>query len=341
MTTIEDFRNHCKLVLGLGIDTNPLWESVSKSITIEHYDETSLLTSFISSYPELIKHNLDITEVTDTLFFELLLFAINQRGPTSERMWMTPLKNAFEVWTQYGTRDLTSQHATALGEALNKKLKQPFIGVFMQDQICDTAFVSRKLWDVLESTISQIHAARTDDMKERYNYLFHKHAPHLATFDNRQELELSYFNMCGLFAKHKPPLLGMIDQLKDKHHNLLAYTAALKHCDAQDPTSIGSWMQMSDTFSSLDLDLSDQDAWRFWHLLRECTKDNESGQELIDALAQTQCAMHQAFENLWPIVDALEEGHERYVRAADQSKHLEHINTLNLPADSQSFLPEI
>ena len=130
------------------------------------------------------------------------------------------------------------------------------------------------------------------------------------------DLKASYRCMCGKDNARKLSLIEMINRLTGLHHNALAWHTALAVCAKDDSTIVGSWMQMSEAFSSLPLDPKDQDAWHFWHLLSECTKDDESGRKLMSFLGETQNEMSQAFENIWPVVNTLESGLKRYTSAA-------------------------
>ena len=121
--------------------------------------------------------------------------------------------------------------------------------------------------------------------------------------------------MCSVNTHANFTLLDMRSILRGFHNNALAWHTALAVCDLKDPTMVGSWMKMSQTFSALDLDPKNQDAWKFWHLLSDCTKDDESGRNLLLCLAETQHEMASAFADGWGIVDALYDGNARYEQA--------------------------
>ena len=134
--------------------------------------------------------------------------------------------------------------------------------------------------------------------------------------------------MCGADSHVKPTLCEMAPILSGPHNNPLAWHTALAVCAPEDPNAVGSWMQMSETFSSLRLDPKNQDAWQFWHLLRVCVKNDASGQELLSCLAETKHEMSSAFADGWTIVDALYEGDARYIQAAKLQESIGHPNAL-------------
>ena len=125
-----------------------------------------------------------------------------------------------------------------------------------------------------------------------------------------------YELMCGTYSDVKPTLVEMRRVLTGPHHNALAWHTALAVCAPEDPTLVGSWMQMLGTFSSLAFYPTNPEAWQFWHLLHECVKDDASGQELLSCLAETKHEMASAFTDAWTIVDALYQGSARYTEAS-------------------------
>ena len=150
---------------------------------------------------------------------------------------------------------------------------------------------------------------------ERNSYLFK-----IVTFRHNPQHRDLYDFLCGSDAQIDWPFQGRIHILKGPHNNALAWHTALAECSPHDPTISGNWIEMLPAFSALDLDPKDQDSWRFWHLLCNSTKGDESGRELLVALLETQNEMSSAFADAWSIVDALYKGNARYAYAAKISK---------------------
>ena len=179
---------------------------------------------------------------------------------------------------------------------------------------------SKALWSLFESDIMKVWSNSDDLQSIALRLAVFRHAPHVLSFESNELSTEMYKSLCGSYAPGSPTLLGLRHILAGPHNNALAWHTALAECSPHDPTISGNWIEMLPAFSALDLDPKDQDSWRFWHLLCNSTKGDESGRELLVALLETQNEMSSAFADAWSIVDALYKGNARYAYAAKISK---------------------
>ena len=307
----EFVKRHYKLVL----KENSLWPIIADKLILSDIDPPTIVHSFIHSYPKLVQHIPELASLTDPLFMHVMRDVLS-------KMFDDPVRSLgiihlFNTWTQCGTRDIPHDYAATLAQDLHTFRS----GGDIHEHF--TAFIisqSPNLWTFFENDFLNIPRNSTKDSSALLSVRITicRHAPHRedlhACSDN--DTLIMYRNMCGYDLDTKPTLQSLQHSLKGSHNNALAWHTALAVCAPEDPTIVGSWMKMSETFSALCLDPSDQNAWQFWHLLRECVKDDMSGRNLLSCLAETKHEMASAFANGWSIVDALYEDDERYIQAS-------------------------
>ena len=294
----------------VALEEHAFWDIFSEHDGFYTTGKELFTTTLLSRYPQYVKEAPELAPLVDELFAALLQESITPA--TFSFYKVEHVKTLFSTWTQYGTRDIPDIYIKALTLPLNKAFEYNERGVV--NIVCTSA----ALWRVFEKSILDIFNDPLNPQcrNKMYKLAVFRNAPERAAVIPNLNTKQMYGMMCGASESVKPTLLNMRKVLIGPHNNALAWHTALAVCAPEDPTIVGSWMKMSETFSSLRFDPKDQDAWRFWHLLRECVKDDASGQELLSCLAETKHEMASAFADAWSIVDALYDGDARYERAA-------------------------
>ena len=313
MSTIEHLFSFVEHNYNVVLTEHPFWsEIITKSdCTIRAVGD--LEVALIKMYPQYLRRDAALAEVVDPLFMAMCMHAIKNVHPKFG-LWSTNIM-LFRTWVQEGARDISDSQAALLGNALLTLFNTIPI---TQHDIVGVVLRCEKLWPFLEHVILRVakDANNTEYNQHLFQIAAFRYNPQDHDLQGRATCSQMYDYLCGANAQKEASFLGMRNILKGPHNNALAWHTALAVCDLKDPTIVGSWMKMSPTFSALRLDPKDQDAWRFWHLLSECTKGDGSGQELLAFLGEDKKDMASAFADGWSIVDALYEGDERYEQAA-------------------------
>ena len=310
---------------------NEFWSELSEKIEHLGDDGTTLMQALSDLQGVRIHQNPTLASLTEGLFTELLLESAKKSIENS--WWSARMEIFFRDWTQYGTQDISS--ATAM--RLSPLLKSLFDKKSMRmNSVVLMVSYSPTLWEFFETSILNIVHAPEHPLKLNiaFQLAAYLNTPDFFPHTAPEHLYMALYR--GSRSRVRPVLQALKRVLTGRHNNALAWHTALAVCAPEDPTIAGSWMQMSETFSALRLEPKDQDAWRFWHLLRECTKDDASGRDLLAFLAEAQNEMSQAFADGWSIVDALHEGDERYRCAA--KAHSRTMPILELPESFDSTM---
>ena len=305
MATTRELFVFVKQHFNLSLEKNELWSRLATELDLSKNNPNTLSQFLIYTYPRLAQKYPDLAPLTDALFMHLTDHTI--KIAKHQTMLGLDMKQLFSSWTQCGTRDVPNEYAAKLAPNLNVLLSgNSFHKCFSEAMVCQ----SPELWSLLKEDIFEFH--------DNFTMLIYKYEPQRKDLHNFKHGHIVDFYefMCGINLNTKPTLHSLKNSLKGPHHNSLAWHTALAVCAPEDPTIAGNWMKMSETFSSLRLEPKDPDAWQFWHFLRECVKDDASGQELLSCLSETQNEMASAFANGWSIVDALYESDMRYAQAA-------------------------
>ena len=332
MTAPKEFFEQLKIYLNIDLKDqgNDFWTLVASEAFVAQRSFQLLAGSFARVYPKIHSSHPHSEELVDNLFFELVKYAIAKSA--IQVWWLDAAREMFAAWTLYGSRDISDDQAHVLGSAMRETL---FDGTARAAKVAiRIVFMSPKLWGLLKDELMSDDQVFKQDIG--WSKLLHRHAPHLVDFSNIR-IGLAYYTMCGYLVDHPPTLLATRNILTGPHNNVQAWYCAISLTDPTEKRIGGSWMKMLETFSSLHLDPKDQNAWKFWHLLCSSTKGSDSGQDLIAALAETQFAMHQAFNERWSAINALADGDERFMLAARQSTSQIDYNPLSLPFSSDAY----
>ena len=305
MATTRELFVFVKQHFNLSLEKNELWTRLAAEINTAKMDSKTLSQFLMYTYPTLVQKLPKLAPLTDVLFMRLmddmLKIVVNQA------MRALDMKLLFSSWTQCGTRDIPNEYAATLASGLDcLLLGNTFHKSIYAAMVCQ----SPKLWSLRKNAIL-----------ESYNdfamliYRYETHRKDLHNFKHVQIVDF-YERMCGINLDTRPTLKSLKNSLHGTHNNALAWHTALAVCDLKDPTIVGSWMKMSETFSALPLEPKDQNSWRFWHSLSTCCANDASGQELLTFLAEAKREMFQAFDSSWCLINTLYEGDFRYVQAS-------------------------
>lgn len=294
------------------LEKHDFWSAVAQEVAWHGETLSCLLRSIILLHPKYLRRDPALIELTDPLFLAMMM-----RGLTNGSIECTGRiagNGVFSVFTQGGTRDISKKHALQLQKPLKKVLKN---GVLAQIEFMSMVQHSERLWDMFKSDFLNIQKSSMHLYESSINFrlVLFRHAPHVLNLQRTEKLEMYNF-LCGSAASGSPSLFGLRNILKGPHNNVLAWSTALQALDDTARSMDGNWMHMLSALSSFTVDPQDQEAWKFWHRLHECTKDDASGQELSSYLERHHYTMHDAYTHIWPIVTALAEGDERYVHAS-------------------------
>lgn len=311
MATTQELFIYVQQCLDITLEEDDLWSLIAQEMTLGSYLSPNFVHCLIDAYPKAVRKDPDFSLVARELMKRVFSHLLLQYKTNNSDHYVDAeiIKKMFNAWTLWGSQDISLACAEDLYDSLHSLYSK---NLETRDCFFEIVATSNTLWSKIGSVI-------LDNVKRSPQYIhvfesskivFHRHIPKRTDLYDTENVASMYARMCGANTNVKPTLLEMRNILKGPHHNALAWHAALAVCGLEDP------MQMLDTFSALTLDPTKPAAWKFWHLLCECTKDNASGQELMVSLTPTQMEMHQEFERIWSIVDALEEDDARYEQAA-------------------------
>lgn len=324
----NDVFDHIEKHLGFRPDDHPFWSYLCKDAEINPMSFNSFFDWFSSIYPALDLRAPSFEDVSNAFCSRLLLYSIEKMN--ANPIWEKRLEKLFQQWTHCGMREIPKHYFEPLLEPLKKLLNS--VNGFHYVTVLNMVYRSPQLWESFRDRILYDVNAQKDvhcpyGSRDSYKYLIHRYEPHLTEVYADQDLKNLYQSMCRgdyivahTFIDLKKLLIGY-------HNNALAWNTALEIFSDISIFMQDSWLEMLDPFLSIELDPKDQNAWRFWNRLHECTEKDASGKKLMVSLMSAKKEMHQAYENSWQIVDALQEGDARYAYAA----------TLNY--DSMSVLP--
>ena len=316
--TTQELFLHVQEHYGITLEKHKFWDLVAAQMP-----GTLLMHALGTLYAVHTHAEPDLEMLTNDLFLAILM---NLSIDAPENVLLAvQMDILFNIWSQSGTRSLSESNCICLAPPLKIMLDQNSL---VQHSAIRIISKSTSLWAIFENDMLDISRNRANP--HLYNGVIKlavfRHAPHLLSVKDPTKM---YKMMCGMNARVQPTLMSMRHILIGQHNNALAWHTALAVCAPQDPTIAGNWIKMLPAFSALDLDPKNLDSWKFWHLLRECVKDDASGRNLLSCLAETKHEMASAFSNVWSIVNALEEGDARFMRAS-QLYHTDISNRLAL-----------
>lgn len=330
MTTLIKLVENIGHYLKIDISKDPFASFIAKHVRTDIHRFNTFTETFSQSYRLMLSEQPEITRLTNPIFLKSILYCTAQ--PAEHAWWTDELYNLFGTWTQYGLCDITPLEAEQLAPVLRTFLHDQQYETKRNEVVMSMVFLSKALWDALKPDILVCNMPHYEKPFSLDARVFHRHEPNLLglKIDGIQHTYKMMFHTVALF--HTPALLQFEKILKGAHNNALAWSIAFEEYSVSE-----DWTQLLPTFSRLALEPQDQDSWRFWHSFRECTKYNESGQELIAALAEAHPTMHQAFEGTWSLINTLESGDQRYARAASLSMPSKSPTVLEIPNNQESY----
>lgn len=339
MSTLDILLDNIKIHQHWDIQTDSLWPTFKKTVESTKCKSGDFLDSFYKLYPSMPAKTPELLAIADAFFFGTVLLEISydkEFGRLNDRVG-----SVFKLWTLNGSRSISEDHIIALAVHLENILlstSEPYQYNKMNQHkyVHNMLYASPQLWSILEAHQGLLKNPLFEASHTKSIELFHRYAPDTVIL-NRLELEESYLKMAGWHTNLESSLLDMRRILTGSHANALAWAVALTVCTPPKHPNGEHWIKMLDTFSSLTLETKDQDAWRFWHLLCDSTKDDASGRTLMVELSKAKPSMSKAFSDEWSLIDTIEEGDLRYTLAAQT--HCSASILLRLPDMTEHYLP--
>lgn len=298
--------------IALAEKENDLWSLVAEKMDMGTHLREHCFHFLTEGYVAIVRKKPQLHDLFDPVFEKIMLYYLDNHS--HQFLYLDSAKKLFKLWTVLGTNDISTKTAIAL----EKPLCELFSNLLHSNYVLDMVYFSPVLWKKLGPMILQAADNFADDPREhiRFQPIIHRYVPERRDLYPDIQMQDIYTQMCGADFFEQPTLLEMQSILTGLHNNALAWHTALAVCDLKDPTMVGSWMQMLETFASLNLDPKNTESWLFWHLLFDNTKDDASGRNLMVALSEAKPPMSKAFNEGWSIVDAIFEGNARYAQAS-------------------------
>ena len=343
MTTTEELFEFVEHHYDVVLKKHAFWNTFAKSVDLNTGNEDAVMDTLIECFSGDIFQDEQQAKATDLLFMGI---ALKKSTEANKDFWKTPkIVNLFRIWTQAGTRDISYANSLILKDPLTALFDA---GGKTQERIALITFLSTNLWMLFETAIFTVvpQLSYANGLKISSELAIFRNAPHRTDLYDKEDVESLYGLLCCLNANDKPNLARLTNILTGHHHHEMAWRIALKGPNTTDRVwSIirrspnkndlgieGEWMNMLSTFSSLELDPKNHEAWRFIEALYECVEGDESGQELIAALAEKKPIMSQAFERIWSVAKGIESGDARYTCAiAIFESYTESSENLTIP----------